>query len=51
MGKEINIWKSGKVPYELNNIESGKVLEIQGQKIPVKTYGGAIRLLEHEFDV
>lgn len=51
LGKEIIIWKSEKVPYELNNIEPGKVLEVRDHKILVKTYGGAIRLLEHEFDV
>jgi len=32
-----------------DNLEPGKVLEVSGQTITVKTFGGAIRILEHEF--
>ena len=45
----ISIWKSEVVDFNEKNIESGKVLKIEGQHIIIKTYDGAIKLLEHEF--
>ena len=34
---------------EQHNIESGKVLDISEDKILVKTYDGAIKIIRHEF--
>jgi len=46
---DIIVWKSQIVENNISNIESGKVLEVENNTILVKTYDGAIRLLEHEF--
>ncbi|BAO56740.1 formyltransferase family protein [Nonlabens marinus] len=48
-GKEVKIWKVKEEKYSLNNIEPGKVLEIKQREVLVKTYDGAIRLMQHEF--
>ena len=47
--KEIIIWKVEIIKNKQNNIESGKVLDINGNKIIVKTYDGAIKIIQHEF--
>ena len=47
--KEITVWKVEIVENKQNNIESGKVLDINEDKILVKTYDGAIRITHHEF--
>ena len=49
--KDIIIWKVQEVPFEQHNIESGKVIEVDGKTILVKTYDGAIRILEHQFSI
>ena len=49
-GKDIIIWKIEVLENTLNNIESGKILESNDKFIVIKTYDGAIKLLEHEFD-
>lgn len=48
-GKEIIVWKAEVALCSINNIEPGKVLEIYGNMIVVKTYDSAIKLIEHEF--
>ena len=48
-GKEIKIWKVKPVINLDKNIEYGKVLDIRGKIITVKTPDGAIDLIEHEF--
>lgn len=48
-GKDIIIWKIKVLENTQNNIESGKVLEVKGNSIIVKTYDGAVEILEHEF--
>ena len=42
--KEIIVWKVEIVENKQNNIESGKSLDINEDKILVKTYDGAIRI-------
>jgi len=48
--KEIKIWKIEEVECNLKNIEPGKILEVKDNKILVKCYDNAVRILEHEFD-
>jgi len=48
--KNISIWNSEIIDFEDKNIESGKILEIKNKHITIKTYDGAIKLLEHEFN-
>jgi len=50
-GKEIKVWAATEEDYGSVNIEYGKVLEISQGGILVKCCGGAIRLVEHEFEV
>lgn len=47
--EEVTIWKVEIVEVKLNNIEFGKVLEITGETLLVKSYDGAVRILEHTF--
>lgn len=47
--EDITIWKVEEVENNDSNIESGKILDISNNKILIKTYNGAIRVLEHEF--
>lgn len=49
-GKDIVVWKAEMAPFDRNNIEPGTVLEVGANAILVKTYDGAIRLLNHQFD-
>jgi methionyl-tRNA formyltransferase len=48
--KEIKIWKVEEVDYNQKNIEPGKILEVKNNKILVKCFDNAIRILEHDFD-
>lgn len=48
-GEEIKIWEVEIENYDFQNIEPGKVLELIGNYIKVKTYNGAILLKNHEF--
>lgn len=47
--KEIIVWRVEIIKNKQNNIESGKVLDLNGDKILVKTYDGAVRITNHEF--
>ena len=47
--KEIIVWKAEIIDYKKDNIESGKVLDVNKGKILVKTYDGAIEITHHEF--
>tara|TARA_B110000261_G_C13086193_1_gene357938 strand:- start:2061 stop:2942 length:882 start_codon:yes stop_codon:yes gene_type:complete len=47
--KEIIVWKVEIIDNKQDNIESGKVLDINEDKILVKTYDGAIKITHHEF--
>lgn len=48
--KDIGIWKVKILENTQNNIETGKVLENKDNTLIVKTYDGAIEILEHEFN-
>lgn len=48
-GEDIVVWKTRVEKFEKKNIEPGKVLEVKDNTILIKTYDGAIRLMEHEF--
>ena len=49
-GRDIIVWKVRILESNQNNIESGKVLESNHDTIIVKTYDGAVEILEHEFE-
>lgn len=49
--QDVKIWNVRDEKSNLSNFEPGKVLEIIGTDIIVKTYDGAIRILEHEFKI
>lgn len=48
-GSMIKIWKVEEVKSDLHNLECGKVIESTGNVFVVKTYDGAVRIVEHEF--
>ncbi|MGB5920475.1 formyltransferase family protein [Arcobacter sp.] len=48
-GKDISVWKVKIITNAEQNIESGKVLKSNENTIIIKTYDGAIEMLEHEF--
>lgn len=48
-GKDIIIWKVEEVKIDMNKIEPGKILDIQDDRLLVKSYDGAILISEHEF--
>jgi len=48
-GKKIIIWKVKIIENNKNNIESGKVLDINENKILIKSYDGCIEITHHEF--
>lgn len=50
-GRNIKIWKVKKTKCDFKNIESGKIIALNGKKITVKTYDAAIEILEHDFDI
>lgn len=47
--QEVKVWKVQEEEFNNKNIEPGKVLESENDQILVKTYNGAVRILEHEF--
>ena len=47
--KEVIVWKVEIIDNKQDNIESGKVLDVNEGKILVKTYDGAIKITHHEF--
>jgi len=47
--KEIIVWKVEIIDNKHDNIESGKVLDVNEGKILVKTYDGVIKITHHEF--
>jgi methionyl-tRNA formyltransferase len=47
--KEIIIWRVEIIRNLQENLESGKVLDVDDNKIIVKTYDGAIKIINHEF--
>jgi methionyl-tRNA formyltransferase len=49
-GNNIIVWRVKIVKNIQNNIESGKVLDSKKNSILVKTYDGAIEIVEHEFN-
>jgi len=48
--RDISVWKVQEIDLNINNIESGKVIENDGISFTVKTYDKAIRILEHDFE-
>jgi methionyl-tRNA formyltransferase len=48
-GEEVKIWEVELEHFEQQNIEPGKVLELEDNYIIVKTYNGAIKIKNHEF--
>jgi methionyl-tRNA formyltransferase len=49
-GKEIKVYKVREENCNNNNIEPGKVLKVKNNEILVKTYDGAVWIVDHEFD-
>ena len=49
--QDVKIWKVRDEKSNISNFEPGKVLEIIGNDIIVKTYDGSIRILDHEFKI
>jgi methionyl-tRNA formyltransferase len=51
-GNEIKVWKCVIPQIEnLQNLEPGKVIKIEGQSILVKTGDGFVQLIEHELNI
>lgn len=48
--EDIVVWEAIEEYTIYNNFEPGIVLEVDGNEIIVKTYDGAIRIIEHEFN-
>jgi methionyl-tRNA formyltransferase len=48
-GKDISVWKVEEIEYNKPNIEAGKVLDVIDNSILIKTYNGAIKIVEHDF--
>ena len=49
-GQDISIWKVEEVECVNNNIEPGRVVGLYNNSIVVKTFGGAIKIVEHDFN-
>jgi methionyl-tRNA formyltransferase len=49
LDEDVKIWKVKDENNSIKNNEPGKILDIIGSEIIVKTYDGAIRILNHEF--
>lgn len=47
--KEIIVWKVKIIKNKDINLETGKILDIKENEIKVKTYDGAIKIINHEF--
>ena len=50
-GNDVKIWCVLPLKWTQSNIEPGQILESSNGNITVKTYDGAIKILEHEFVV
>ena len=48
-GKDISIWKVREIMVEQNNWEPGRVLDVGDNSFIVKSYDGAIEIVEHDF--
>jgi methionyl-tRNA formyltransferase len=48
MGSDFKIWKVSEVRFHQTNIEPGKILKLDGNKIIVKTGDAAVQIEEHE---
>lgn len=48
-GEEIKIWEVELDYFNKENIEPGKVLEVSGKIVKVKTFNGAITITDHDF--
>lgn len=48
--KEVKVWKVKVEKFNKLNHEPGKVLNIDGNDLIVKTYDGSIRIIDHEFN-
>lgn len=48
-GCECKVWKVKEINFNKKNIEPGKVLDVKDNRITVKTYDGAIEIIEHDF--
>ncbi len=46
---EIKVWRVRPEKAGMPNLEPGKVLSVKNREIVIKTFDGAIRLLDHEF--
>lgn len=46
---DVKVWRVEEIELQRNNLEPGKILKSDGNEFVVKTYDGAIKLLEHEF--
>ena len=49
LDEDVKIWKVKDENNSIKNHEPGKILDIIGSEIIVKTYDGSIRILNHEF--
>ena len=50
-GNDIKVWEIKEETFNNSNHEPGKVLDVIGNDIIVKTYDGSIRILDHEFNI
>ena len=50
-GSEYKVWKTQIENFNENNLEPGKILKIEDEKILIKTYDSAIWLIEHELPI
>jgi len=48
-GKEVKVWEAVETDFHIPNIEYGKILDVEENKITVKCYDNAIILTRHEF--
>lgn len=47
-GEFYSVWQVKVVNFDIQNIEPGKILDVNGTKVLIKTMDGAIELLDHE---
>ncbi len=47
--KPVKVWQAKKTSCPLKNIEPGKILGRTGRRLTVKTYDGAVELIDHAF--
>jgi methionyl-tRNA formyltransferase len=50
-GADIKIWRVTPSMCTMNNIEPGKIINLVGDEMEVKTYDGSVTLKEHDFAV